>query len=222
MTDAHCHCHWECFEDFPLSSKLGFCAYAVNYADWKLLDDFDCELKAFGLHPWYVNESFENLEIFLKNAKALGEIGLDYLKQDIALKEVQKEKFKAQLGLAKKYSLPVTIHSVGATKDTLDILDEDFEGRAKDILFHFANFLPDRKLYLKESFFSFSKKSFAVKKALALIDKLSIENILIETDLFPKESDLQFCINEIARLKGLSKEYVEVAIDENFRRFYRL
>ncbi len=76
MLDAHCHCHWREFEN--KNSSLCFCSYAINKDDWLLLANYDCKYKAFGLHPLWANESLDGLEVFLKQARALGEIGLDF------------------------------------------------------------------------------------------------------------------------------------------------
>ncbi len=218
MIDAHCHCHWEDFKDKPLDPQIGFCSYAINKADWQVLASYDCNYKAFGLHPWHAKESLEGLEDFLGSAVALGEIGLDYTKDRVG----QADKFKAQLDIAKRHSLPIVIHSVGATKDTLDILDEHFEGRQGQVLFHFANFLPYRNSYLEDSYFSFSKKSFAMKKPLLLLAKLKLKQILIETDSFPNDADLSFCLSEISKIKGISISELKGIVDKNFKRFYSL
>jgi TatD DNase family protein len=54
-------------------------------------------------------------------ACAIGEIGLDY-HYDKAPRDVQREVFAAQLGLARELRLPVIIHTREATDDTFAIL----------------------------------------------------------------------------------------------------
>jgi TatD DNase family protein len=69
-----------------------------------------------GLHPCYVNETVENeLEIVEKYLAErpfimIGEIGLDFY-WDVTFVEQQEKAFLCQLELAKRYNLPICIHS---------------------------------------------------------------------------------------------------------------
>ncbi|KAI0094377.1 Mg-dependent DNase [Irpex rosettiformis] len=61
---------------------------------------------------------------------AIGECGLDYDRTHFASEEVQKRNFRIQLSLAKKYHLPLFLHSRAAHRDLVQILRE--EGFAED------------------------------------------------------------------------------------------
>ncbi|OJT02743.1 hypothetical protein TRAPUB_6737 [Trametes pubescens] len=61
---------------------------------------------------------------------AVGECGLDYDRTHFAPEEVQRRHFRSQLSLAKKYHLPLFLHSRAAHKDFVQILRE--EGYEKD------------------------------------------------------------------------------------------
>ncbi|KAI0689875.1 Mg-dependent DNase [Cytidiella melzeri] len=61
---------------------------------------------------------------------AIGECGLDYDRTHFAPEEVQKRNFRIQLSLAKKYHLPLFLHSRAAHSDFVNILRE--EGFAED------------------------------------------------------------------------------------------
>ncbi len=69
-----------------------------------------------GVHPCYVKESFEEelavVEGWLEQRKfiMIGEIGLDFY-WDLTFVAQQEEVFLRQLALAKKYNLPICIHS---------------------------------------------------------------------------------------------------------------
>lgn len=69
-----------------------------------------------GVHPCYVKESFEEelavVEQWLEQRKfiMIGEIGLDFY-WDLTFVAQQEEVFLRQLALAKKYNLPICIHS---------------------------------------------------------------------------------------------------------------
>jgi TatD DNase family protein len=59
----------------------------------------------------------------IPEARALGEIGLDY-HYDFAPKDVQQEVFRLQLRLAREMNLPIIVHTREAEDDTLAILRE--------------------------------------------------------------------------------------------------
>jgi len=69
-----------------------------------------------GVHPCYVKENFEEelavVEQWLEQRKfiMIGEIGLDFY-WDLTFVAQQEEVFLRQLALAKKYNLPICIHS---------------------------------------------------------------------------------------------------------------
>ena len=69
-----------------------------------------------GVHPCYVKENFEEelnvVEQWLEHRKfiLIGEIGLDFY-WDLTFVTQQEEVFLRQLALAKKYNLPICIHS---------------------------------------------------------------------------------------------------------------
>ena len=80
-----------------------------------------------GLHPQHAAEFDErtcdrlaHLAAFA-NARALGEIGLDYAR-DFATPQQQRPVFAAQLELAASLGLPVVIHQRGAAEDCGDML----------------------------------------------------------------------------------------------------
>ncbi|TFK30809.1 Mg-dependent DNase [Coprinopsis marcescibilis] len=55
---------------------------------------------------------------------AVGECGLDYDRTHFAAPDVQKKYFKVQLSLAKRYNLPLFLHSRAAHNDFVEILRE--------------------------------------------------------------------------------------------------
>ena len=83
----------------------------------------------FGIHPWFidpllsVDSLMHSLENDIKHFKpdCIGEIGIDYNKPHL---DLQKELFSHQLELAKRYNLPVIIHSVKAYSDILSIVKQ--------------------------------------------------------------------------------------------------
>ncbi len=92
-----------------------------------------------GLHPCSVKKEFESelklVEDYLQNPPdkfyGIGECGLDYF-WDQSLIAEQKEAFEFQILLAKKYKLPVIIHSRDAVDDCIELIakhkDENLHG----------------------------------------------------------------------------------------------
>jgi len=88
---------------------------------------------AFGVHPESLENSnpaahgecFSFIKENIKEAAAIGEIGLDYwykwAKKDDAKKKEQREIFDAQLQMAREYNLPAVIHSRGSWRDCFDM-----------------------------------------------------------------------------------------------------
>ena len=73
----------------------------------------------------------------IPEARALGEIGLDY-HYDFAPKDVQQQVFRLQIRLARELDLPVIIHTREAEDDTLAILREESGGSVRGVMHCFT------------------------------------------------------------------------------------
>lgn len=102
------------------------------------------------------------------NARALGEIGLDY-HYDFAPKAVQHAVFRVQIRLARELDLPIIIHTREAEDDTIAILREESGGTIRGVLHCFTG---TRKL---------------AEQGLALGLHISFAGIIT----FPKASELR-------------------------------
>lgn len=165
---------------------------------------------------------------------AVGEIGLDYY-WDIQPREMQKEWFIRQLGLARELNLPVNIHSRDASEDTFHIMKEHANGLG-GIIHCFSGSKELAEEYVKLGFyigvggvvtFKNGKKLKQVVKAVPL------EKIVLETDcpyLAPEpyrgkrnhSGYIKYVAEEIARLKGLTYEEVVAQTEINAKEVYRL
>ena len=139
-----------------------------------------------GIHPHEVKkakpETYESLRALFQDERvvAVGEIGLDYAKE-YSPREMQKEHFAYQLGLAKEYKLPVVIHSREAFEDILAILQEN---------------LPEKFV-----FHCFAGDVYEARKILNLGGLISITGIVT----FPKAEN----IREVVRYVPLERLMVE-------------
>ncbi|QHT66532.1 TatD family hydrolase [Rhodocytophaga rosea] len=103
------------------TSIEGMLALAKTYPD-------QC-LPMMGLHPCYVNASFEKelqlVEDWLAKHpfSAVGEIGLDFY-WSTEFRQQQEEAFRFQVKLAKKHQLPIVIHCRNSFDETVALLKE--------------------------------------------------------------------------------------------------
>ncbi|MFC7357875.1 TatD family hydrolase [Jejudonia soesokkakensis] len=83
-----------------------------------------------GLHPTSVKSNYKeellHVEAQLKKRSfyAIGEIGID-LYWDQSTLEIQKEAFRSQIRLAKKYKLPIVIHCREAFDEIFEVLETE-------------------------------------------------------------------------------------------------
>ena len=144
-----------------------------------------------GIHPTEANlwneveQAAISEAVFEDNTiKAIGDIGLDYYWKDQPA-ALQNEVFAAQLKLAKKLDLPVSIHCREAEQDTLAILqNQGF--RDYPLLWHcfggnasLAQHILDQGWHISVPGTVSFKKNFALREALPLIP---LNRLHLETD----------------------------------------
>ncbi|MGK0137035.1 MAG: TatD DNase family protein [Algoriphagus sp.] len=149
-----------------------------------------------GLHPCYVKEDYKDeLAIVSKwleerPFKMIGEIGLDFYWDLIFVRE-QEEVFLAQLALAKKYNIPICIHSRNSKKNEHNAiircceLIEDFNWDGLKGIFHcFSGSLEEAKRVVGLNFFLgiggvATFKNGGLDRVLPYI---GLQDIVLETD----------------------------------------
>ncbi len=195
---------------------------------------------AVGVHPDEVGdlneETFARMKELFKDDKvvAVGEIGLDY-HWDVEPREVQKEWFIRQLDLARELDLPVNIHSRDASEDTFQVMKEHGQG-LKGIIHCFSG--------SKELAVEYVKLGFLIgvggvvtfkngKKLKQVVETVPLESIVLETDcpyLAPEpyrgkrnhSAYICYVAEEIARIKGITREDVLKQTEENAKKVYGL
>ncbi len=196
---------------------------------------------AIGVHPDEVGSLTEkDMEWLLektanKKVVAIGEIGLDYFR-DNSEKEIQEKWFQKQIEIARKVKLPMIIHSRDAAKDTIDILKKEEAEKIGGIIHCYSYSKEMAKEYLDLGFYFGIGGVVTFKNAKKLkevVMYLPIENILLETDapyLAPvpfrgkrnESSYLTYVAEEIANIKGLSRDIVIEKTEENAKKIYQL
>ena len=212
-----------------------------DYIELKtLLQKYPCLFGAFGIHPEYAHLGYDLKKLkeylSLPCVVALGECGLDYHEAE-ATPDQQKDLFLRQIDLAHECHLPLMIHARDAEGDTREILKKVYrEGKLTDgfVLHCFSGSLDMAKEvvqmggYLSASGVITFKNAERVREIFA---QIRLENLLVETDapfLAPhpfrgKQNEpayVQYTLEKLAEIKGISVDQMEQTTTENFYRLY--
>lgn len=143
-------------------------------------------LPAVGIHPnEAAGETIKDLgsvEEILKSEKiyAVGETGLDYYR-DFAPREGQKELFIQHIRLARKYDLPLMIHTRNSINDAIKVIKDEKYYRG---VFHCFSGTQDqaRQIINLGFYLGFGGVLTFSKQAREVFRVLPWERILLETD----------------------------------------
>ncbi|MDB2363932.1 TatD family hydrolase [Flavobacteriales bacterium] len=147
-------------------------------------------LPMMGLHPCSVKDNYEEeLELVANEIEsgkyiAVGEIGID-LYWDQSLKAQQIDAFKRQIELAKKYDLPVAIHTREAFDEVFDALDETHDGALRGVFHCFTGNEDQAKKALSYSGFYLGLGGVLTFKKSGLdkvVKDIPLDRLLLETD----------------------------------------
>ena len=208
----------------------------------EIADRFDCCYAAVGIHPSDCKNAGDNdlkiIENMLSNNKviAIGEIGLDYYwDKEENIKEQQKEYFIKQINLANKYNLPISIHCRDAYEDCLNILKQHPVKRA-GIMHCYGGSKEMMKEFIKLGFYIGIGGTVTFKNAVKIKEvakEVPSDKYLLETDApylapTPHRGEqnhskyLRLVRDQIAELRNVSSETVELETNQNFKILFNL
>jgi TatD DNase family protein len=258
MTDSHCHIAGEEFiadlPDVVARAKAAGVARALVIlaaedeqeiaraatvtAAWP-----ECRF-AVGVHPHHARVFDANPDEAasvvarrldaLPEARAIGEIGLDY-HYDFSPREVQHAVFRAQLKLALQRDLPVVIHTREAEDDTLRIIGEEGQGRLRGVFHCFTGDAEAAARALATGFMLSIPGVATFPKAEALRQAAAgapADRLLVETDspyLAPvphrgKRNEPAYVarvVEQLAAVRGATPPAIGEQTDRNFDRLFR-
>lgn len=149
---------------------------------------------AIGVHPHQAHQFAADPERaaavvqeqceFTPNARAVGEIGLDY-HYDFSPPDVQQAVFRVQVRIAREHARPVVIHTREADDDTLAILREEGRGAVHGVLHCFTGTAALARAGLDLGFYISLAGIITFPKAAELRDTIRvvpIDRLLTETD----------------------------------------
>ncbi len=152
----------------------------------KIAEKYNCVYATVGYHPHDSQKTDKNylkeIEKLYSHDKvvAIGEIGLDYYYKH-SPKKIQQKIFNEQLELAKSLNAPVVIHNRLSDADLLNSLKE--QKITNGVIHCFASNLNFAKSIINLGLFiSFTGLITFVKDLEEVVEKISINNIMIETD----------------------------------------
>ncbi len=240
MIDSHAHVFSEYYDNIELLIKelkekgiirVLNCATSIEECYEVLLlskQSNNYLIPALGIHPENVNNyDLIKLEEIIKNNKiyAIGEIGLDYYWTKDNKME-QKKLFIDQIKLAKKYNLPVIVHTRESIQDCLDILKEN---KVKGVIHCFSGSYEMAKEFIKYGYKLGigGVLTFKNSKLHEVIEKINLKDILLETDspfLSPEPfrgkqnnpSNVYYVAKKIAEIKKINIEEVINITTKNF------
>lgn len=214
----------------------------VHESDWGKLSaisrQFGGLCPAYGLHPWFVDTRSEHwlhyLETLIsKTGVSVGEIGLDRMIRDRSDAD-QRDVFIAQLRLARKYQVPVSMHCRKAWRMMVDILEAEGGLPYGGVVHAYSGSADMVKAF--ESLgacisFAGSVTKPENKKVAAAVKAVSEDRLMIETDapdILPvganrslnEPSFLPLILAAVADLRGESVEKTARVTFENSMRVY--
>lgn len=258
MTDSHCHIAGEEFAaDLPEVVARAQAA-GVSRALVILAAEDEAEMAraalviaawpacrfAVGVHPHHAHAFANDPEAAaatvaarldaLPEARAVGEIGLDY-HYDFSPRDVQHAVFRAQLRLALARDLPVVIHTREAEDDTLRLLAEEGAGRLRGVFHCFTGDAAAAARALATGFclsipgVATFPKAEALRQAAAGIPA---DRLLVETDspyLAPvpfrgkrnEPAHVARVVETLAAARGVGAAVIDADTDRNFDRLFR-
>lgn len=252
IIDTHTHLFKEVFkEDFNECLKrakennvlkmilVGYSLETSKLA-YEFAQKYECFYNTAAIHPSEVKEDIKGnineLEEFIKTHKvyAIGECGLDYHYEPFD-KELQKAYFEEQIKLAIKYDLPISVHMRDATQDTYELLLK-YKGRLRGVMHCYSGSYEMAMNFLKLGFYislggPVTFKNGRNPKEVAA--KIDLNCLLVETDspyLAPTpfrgtRNESAYVLNvvdEIAKIRGLTREEVSSITTNNAVRLFNL
>jgi len=246
LTDTHTHLYSDAFNEdrneiMQRAFKAGVLRMfipAIDSETTQVMYDLEKEFpgKVFlmmGLHPTSVKDNYKKelshiKKQFLKRSfYAVGEIGID-LYWDKSTLEIQKEAFKIQIQLAKKYKLPIVIHCRDAFDEVFKVLETE---KGTDLFGIFHCFTGTEE-QAKQAI-SYNMKlgiggvvTFKNGKIDRFLNNFDLKHIVLETDspyLSPtpyrgkrnESSYLQLVCKKVAEIYNISEEEVAKITTEN-------
>lgn len=183
---------------------------------------------AIGLHPELVGQRYRELDLFtelLEETRYVGEVGLDFVSQDLRDRELQKKAFGTILERCADYGDKfITVHSRRAAGEVVDMVGNAYPGTVVLHWFSGSSRVLERALEYG-CLLSVNPAMLASEKGRQLVAKIPLDRLLTETDGpfvrvgddVARPQDVAGVISRLAELMNLDPPQIAQALLDNFR-----
>ncbi|MGO3055669.1 TatD family hydrolase [Halomonas sp. AOP43-A1-21] len=254
FVDTHCHFDFPPFADneaqsLAWASEAGvekIIAVGVTAERFggvmALAERFDPVYAALGIHPMAIGEfeeaHLDRLEVWLRQRPsklvAIGEIGLDLYIEDPQF-ERQEALLQSQLRLARKFELPVILHSRRA-HDKLAMHLRRVELPRTGVVHGYAGSEQQARAFIEAGYYIGVGGTLTYERATKTrrtLSRLPLSSLLLETDSpdmpvqgFQGEPNrperIRHIWNSLCEIREESPEEIAEAIRDNTRRLFRI
>ena len=222
MHDAHVHLDFmesgeQVATDAAAAGTMLF-ANTVTPEGWEIarkrFAGFDNVRVGWGMHPWWV-ESIRERPAIPSDTRFIGEVGLDFGKKYAATRDAQLQAFTSiAQACALQGGKVVSIHSVHAAHEVLDVLESSGAAESCACIFHWFTGPSDqlKRAVMDGCFFSVGPRMVATGKGREYVKAIPAKQLLLETDAPPGQSvpysfaelsaELTAVVNAVAAIKG--------------------
>ncbi len=202
----------------------------------KLSDEYGSVWAALGIHPHNAAEWNDGLEEKLKQlllrrkVLAVGEIGLDYFR-DISPRDIQRDVFRRQIGIALYFGKPIIVHCRDAFDDVIRILREEGASEVGGIFHAFSGGDLEAETVLSLGFLIGigGPLTYRNSKLPDVAVRLPSSAFVLETDspyLPPQQyrgernepAYVRIVAEKMAEMRGVGVEDIARAAETNYRR----
>ena len=191
-----------------------------------------------GLHPSDLTDNWKNDLLELKNMlneniSMISEIGLDY--QDFSPnKKVQIRVFEEQIQIAIDNNLPIVFHTRFSMEDSYNVLANFKDNMHGGAVHYFDGNYEEAKKMINLGFkISFAKTLLRNNYLKEIAKKLSIDDIVIETDSYPQyfkknrmrwtePKDLNLIIIKLSEIFKIDKDIIVENVYNNSKKILKL
>ena len=239
MHDAHVHLDFmanaEQVASDARSADIALFANTVTPDGWAAaqarFSNFGNVHVGWGMHPWWIGDTpASTMPSIPENVRFVGEVGLDFSRRHEETRVAQLDVFQTIASTcAEQGGKIISIHSVHAARETLDILESCGALESCTCLLHWYTGPSDqmKRAIVAGCYFSVGPRMVATAKGREYVKAIPAKQLLLETDAPPGQNvdyslaelqaELDVVSQAIASIKG---EGALETIDSTFTRLF--
>ena len=239
MHDAHVHLDFmanaEQVASDARSADIALFANTVTPDGWAAaqarFSNFGNVHVGWGMHPWWIGDTpASTMPSIPENVRFVGEVGLDFSRRHEETRVAQLDAFQTIASTcAEQGGKIISIHSVHAARETLDILESCGALESCTCLLHWYTGPSDqmKRAIVAGCYFSVGPRMVATAKGREYVKAIPAKQLLLETDAPPGQNvdyslaelqaELDVVSQAIASIKG---EGALETIDSTFTRLF--